>query len=99
MKMENSVLEKVVRGDRCDTQLSECGSPAKLWTSALERSERSGRRSANLISPMHWLSLDCRRWECLISLLRSPYASMMAPIPSDVSDKACVTSETARSVA
>ena len=66
MKMENSVLEKVVRGDRCDTQLSECGSPAKLWTSALERSERSGRRSANLISPMHWLSLACVWFESAV---------------------------------
>ena len=44
MKMAKSVLEKMVRLDRCDTQLSECGSPAKLRTSALERSERPGRR-------------------------------------------------------
>ena len=41
MKMENSVLVKVMRLDRCETQLNECGLPAKLRTSALERSERS----------------------------------------------------------
>ena len=52
MKTVNSGLEKVVWVDRCDTQLSECTSPAWLRRSALERSERLGRRSASLVLAM-----------------------------------------------